>query len=161
MNHLPVKMVQIECCETSEHKIQTGNYPEENIQHSEQGEIKKKVDADAISVYYVKKHKSVCRRMRHACPVNKTNYLFVCPVNNTNHLYVYSVSMPCQRDKLFLYVCPVNNMNDLYVYSVSMPCQQDKLFLYVCHFNNANDLYAYSLSMPCQQDKLFVRMLFQ
>jgi hypothetical protein len=29
----------IECCETSAYKIQTpGNYPEENIQHTEHGE---------------------------------------------------------------------------------------------------------------------------
>jgi hypothetical protein len=43
MNHLPMKMEQIECSETSEHKIQmSGNYPEESIQHSEHGEILKK-----------------------------------------------------------------------------------------------------------------------
>jgi len=34
-----MKMEQKECSETSEYKIQTpGNYPEESIQHSEQGE---------------------------------------------------------------------------------------------------------------------------
>jgi len=105
MNHLPMKMEQIECFETSEHRIQTsGNYPEKSIQHSEHGEIlkKKKVDADARSAYYVKKHKSVCKRMRHACHINKTSYLFVSPVNNTNDLYVYLVSMPCQQYKLFV-----------------------------------------------------------
>jgi hypothetical protein len=33
--HLPMKMEQTECFETSAYKIQTpGNYPEENIQHS-------------------------------------------------------------------------------------------------------------------------------
>jgi len=37
--HLPMKMVQTECSETSAYKIQTpGNCPEENIQHSEKGE---------------------------------------------------------------------------------------------------------------------------
>jgi hypothetical protein len=36
---LPMKMEQIECSETSAYKIQTpGNHPEENIQHTEQGE---------------------------------------------------------------------------------------------------------------------------
>ena len=34
----PMKMEQTECTETSAYKIQTpGNYPEESIQHSEQG----------------------------------------------------------------------------------------------------------------------------
>jgi hypothetical protein len=34
-----MKMDQTECSETSAHKIQTpGNYPEENIQHTEYGE---------------------------------------------------------------------------------------------------------------------------
>ena len=34
-----MKMEQTECSETSAYKIQTpGNYPEENIQHTEQGE---------------------------------------------------------------------------------------------------------------------------
>jgi len=34
-----MKMEQTECSETSAHKIQTpGNYPEENIQHTEHGE---------------------------------------------------------------------------------------------------------------------------
>jgi hypothetical protein len=34
-----MKMEQIECSETSVYKIQTpGNYPEENIQHTEHGE---------------------------------------------------------------------------------------------------------------------------
>jgi hypothetical protein len=34
-----MKMEQIECFETSAYKIQTpGNYPEENIQHTEHGE---------------------------------------------------------------------------------------------------------------------------
>ena len=39
MNHLPMKMEQTECSETSVHKIQTpGNNPEESIQHSEHRE---------------------------------------------------------------------------------------------------------------------------
>ena len=38
-NYLPMKMEQTECSETSAYKIQTpGNYPEENIQHTEHGE---------------------------------------------------------------------------------------------------------------------------
>jgi len=37
--YLPMKMEQTECSETSAYKIQTpGNYPKENIQHTEQGE---------------------------------------------------------------------------------------------------------------------------
>jgi hypothetical protein len=38
-------MEQIECSETSAYKIQTpGNHPEENIQHTEQGEsLKSKI----------------------------------------------------------------------------------------------------------------------
>jgi len=37
--YLPMKMEQTECSETSAYKIQTpGNYPEENIQHTEHGE---------------------------------------------------------------------------------------------------------------------------
>jgi hypothetical protein len=40
-----MKMEQTECSETSAYKIQTpGNYPEENIQHSEHGEsLKSKI----------------------------------------------------------------------------------------------------------------------
>jgi hypothetical protein len=37
--YLPMKMEQTECSETSAYKIQTpGNYPEENIQHTEHSE---------------------------------------------------------------------------------------------------------------------------
>jgi len=37
--HLSMKMEQTHCSETSAYKIQTlGNYPEESIQHSKQGE---------------------------------------------------------------------------------------------------------------------------
>ena len=40
--YLPMKMEQTECSETSAYKIQTmGNYPEESIQHSENGELLK------------------------------------------------------------------------------------------------------------------------
>jgi hypothetical protein len=36
-----MKMEQIQCSETSAYKIQMpGNHPEENIQHTEQGDIK-------------------------------------------------------------------------------------------------------------------------
>ena len=36
--YLPIKMEQTECSETSSYKIQMpGNYPEENIQHTEHG----------------------------------------------------------------------------------------------------------------------------
>jgi hypothetical protein len=36
--YLPMKMEQAECSETSAYKIQTpGNYPEENIEHTEHG----------------------------------------------------------------------------------------------------------------------------
>jgi hypothetical protein len=40
-----MKMEQIECSETSAYKIQApGNHPEENIQHTEQGEsLKSKI----------------------------------------------------------------------------------------------------------------------
>jgi len=38
----PMKMEQTECSETSAYKIQTlGNYPKENMQHTEHGEILK------------------------------------------------------------------------------------------------------------------------
>jgi hypothetical protein len=38
--YLPMKMTQAECSEMSAYKIQTpGNYPEQNIQHTEHGEI--------------------------------------------------------------------------------------------------------------------------
>ena len=37
--YLPMKTEQAECSETSAYNIQTaGNYPEENIQHTEHGE---------------------------------------------------------------------------------------------------------------------------
>jgi hypothetical protein len=37
--YLPMKMEETECSEMSAYKIQTpGNYPEENIQHTEHGE---------------------------------------------------------------------------------------------------------------------------
>jgi len=37
--YLPMKMEQTQCSETSAYNIQTpGNYPEESIQNSEQGE---------------------------------------------------------------------------------------------------------------------------
>ena len=64
--HLPMKMEQIECSETSAYIIQTpGNYPKENIIYSEQGESLKsrisisyywadKLQDDAISVMRIK-----------------------------------------------------------------------------------------------------------
>jgi hypothetical protein len=43
-------MEQTECSETSAHKIQTpGNYPEENIQHTEHGESLKSRKQEAGS----------------------------------------------------------------------------------------------------------------
>ena len=45
LTYTPMKVEQTECSETSAYKIQTpGNYPEENIQHSEHGEsLKSKI----------------------------------------------------------------------------------------------------------------------
>jgi len=52
---MPMKMEQTECSETSAYKIQTpGNYPEENIQHSEHGESLKS---------RIVMHCSVCEQM--------------------------------------------------------------------------------------------------
>jgi accessory gene regulator protein AgrB len=46
-----MNMEQTECFETSAYKIQTpGNYPEENIQHTEHGEILKSRNC---LVYYI------------------------------------------------------------------------------------------------------------
>jgi len=55
--YLPMKMEQ--CSETSAYKIQTsGNYPEEIIQHSEQGEsLKSRID---IKVFIVLSVTSCC-----------------------------------------------------------------------------------------------------
>jgi hypothetical protein len=40
--YLPIKMEETDCSETSAYKIQTpGNYPEESMQHLEQGECLK------------------------------------------------------------------------------------------------------------------------
>jgi hypothetical protein len=47
-----MKMEQTECSETSEYKIQTpGNYPEENIQHTEHGEsLKSRIIQDIFNL---------------------------------------------------------------------------------------------------------------
>jgi len=46
-----MKMEYTECSETSAYKIQTpGNYPEENIQHTEHGEILKSRKVDDIEL---------------------------------------------------------------------------------------------------------------
>jgi len=56
-----MKMEKTECSETSAYKTQTpGNYPEENIQHSEQGESLKSRnielnDAFLFNVHYTQK----------------------------------------------------------------------------------------------------------
>jgi hypothetical protein len=49
---LPRKMEQTECSETSAYKIQTpGNYPEENIQHTEHGEsLKSRITCISLCV---------------------------------------------------------------------------------------------------------------
>jgi len=51
-------MEQTECSETSAYKIQTpGNYPEESIQHSEQGEsLKSRICCDCLLLFtpYIK-----------------------------------------------------------------------------------------------------------
>jgi len=53
-----MKMEQTECSETSAYKIQTpGNYPEESIQHSEQGEsLKSRICCDCLLLFtpYIK-----------------------------------------------------------------------------------------------------------
>jgi hypothetical protein len=53
-----MKMVQIECPETSAYKIQTpGNHPEENIQHTEHGEnLKSKILTFCCSGFRVNLH---------------------------------------------------------------------------------------------------------
>jgi hypothetical protein len=51
-----MKMEQTECSETSAYKIQTpGNYPEENIQHTEYGESLK---SRTCFLYYILKSKA-------------------------------------------------------------------------------------------------------
>jgi hypothetical protein len=57
-----MKMEQIECSETSAYKIQTpGNYPEENIQHTEHGEsLKSRIHIITLSSL-VSQYK--CRRI--------------------------------------------------------------------------------------------------
>jgi hypothetical protein len=49
-----MKMEQTECSETSAYKIQTpGNYPEENIQHTEHGESLK---SRSTVLFWIKSH---------------------------------------------------------------------------------------------------------
>ena len=49
----PMKMEQTECSEMSAYKIQTpGNYPEESIQHSEQGKsLKSRMICFVLPIY--------------------------------------------------------------------------------------------------------------
>jgi len=49
-----MKMEQTECFETSAYKIQTpGNYPEENIQHTEHGEsLKSRIRISCASSWF-------------------------------------------------------------------------------------------------------------
>jgi hypothetical protein len=55
--HLPMKMEQTECSETSAFKIQTpGNYAKESIQHIEHGESLK----SRIVVYCLESDKETC-----------------------------------------------------------------------------------------------------
>ena len=51
-----MKMEQTECSETSAYKIQTpGNYPEENIQHTEHGEsLKSRINRSGYTNVYAK-----------------------------------------------------------------------------------------------------------
>jgi len=55
----PMKMEQTECSETSAYKIQTpGNYPEENIQHTEHGEnLKSRIYLYSWSLHPEDRHK--------------------------------------------------------------------------------------------------------
>ena len=50
--HLPMKMEQIECSETSAYIIQkTGNYPKENIIYSEHGEsLKSRINLQIFGI---------------------------------------------------------------------------------------------------------------
>ena len=56
--YLPMKMEQTGCSETSAYKIQTpGNYPEENIQHTEHGKsLKSRICTFAMYYYYYYHH---------------------------------------------------------------------------------------------------------
>ena len=60
--HLPMKMEQIECSETSAYIIQTpGNYPKENIIYSEHGESLK-LRTNQLMMYEAKV--AVCAEIR-------------------------------------------------------------------------------------------------
>ena len=49
--YLPMNMEQTECSETSAYKIQTpGNYPEEKIRHSEEGESLKSFEEISLRI---------------------------------------------------------------------------------------------------------------
>ena len=55
--HLPMKMEQTECSETSAYKLQTpGNYPKESIQHTEHGESLKSKSVSINTPPFHSKH---------------------------------------------------------------------------------------------------------
>jgi len=58
-----MKMEQTECSETSAYKIQMpGNYPEENIQHTEHGESLKSRISDLVCTE--RSHKNILQRVK-------------------------------------------------------------------------------------------------
>jgi hypothetical protein len=66
-----MKMKQTECSETSAYKIQTpGNYPEENIQHTEHGESLKSRDDVSGSNREISHHCMYSTVTRLLLPVN-------------------------------------------------------------------------------------------
>jgi hypothetical protein len=72
-------MEQTECSETSAYKIQTpGNYPEENIQHTEQGESLKSRNKDMAGfLIFLLKLGSTARRAGHPCLILVVTFMLL------------------------------------------------------------------------------------
>jgi hypothetical protein len=74
----PLKMEQTGCSETAAHKIQTpGNYPEENIQHSEHGESLKSRKINTFQINALIQLFFVFCLFRTSCVHHQEDYLYM------------------------------------------------------------------------------------
>jgi hypothetical protein len=105
---LPIKSERTECSETSAYKIQTprGNYPEENIQHSEHGESLKSrivkscfVLASILFVYMLFPKKRSCKEenfLRYSNKIFLELQIFV----KSNFLKTFGLSIKNKKQNI-------------------------------------------------------------